>query len=230
MKIVIVSDVHANLEALSSIPEDYDELWVLGDLVDYGPNPREVIELVRQHAAVVVRGNHDQAAAFREDPRCSAAFREMASATLAYTLDALRAEDIEYLSNLPLQAERVVDGTRFYLCHAAPSDPLYKYLAPDSNQWDAEVETISADVLLVGHTHKPFARSARNTVIVNPGSLGQPKTGHSEACYAVWDDAVELRSFSYPLEQTVGKIERMPIPRRTRTDLIAVLRSGGILK
>ena len=230
MKIVIVSDVHANLEALSSIPEDYDELWVLGDLVDYGPNPREVIELVRQHAAVVVRGNHDQAAAFREDPRCSAAFREMASVTLAYTLNALRAEDIEYLSNLPLQAERVVDGTRFYLCHAAPSDPLYKYLAPDSNQWDAEVETISADVLLVGHTHKPFARSARNTVIVNPGSLGQPKTGHSEACYAVWDDAVELRSFSYPLEQTVGKIERMPIPRRTRTDLIAVLRSGGILK
>jgi protein phosphatase len=140
MKIVIVSDIHANLEALTSIPERYDELWVLGDLVDYGPSPREVIDFVRSHATVVVRGNHDHAVAFGEDPCCSPAFRAMASATLAYTKAILSPDDLEYLSKLPLIAERVVDGIRFLLCHAAPSDPLYKYVPPDSNLWDSEAE------------------------------------------------------------------------------------------
>lgn len=227
MNIVIVSDIHANLEALTSIPERYDELWVLGDLVDYGPSPREVIDFVRSHATVVVRGNHDHAVAFGEDPCCSPAFRAMASATLAYTKAILSPDDLEYLSKLPLIAERVVDGIRFLLCHAAPSDPLYKYVPPDSNLWDSEAERADADVLLVGHTHLPFVRSIGNSIIVNPGSLGQPKQGNPQACYAIWDRGIELRSFDYAIDQTVAKIGRMPIPSRIRADLIAVLESGG---
>jgi putative phosphoesterase len=223
MKIAIVSDVHANFEALSCIPEPYDELWVLGDLVDYGPSPREVIDFVRSHAAVVIRGNHDHAVAFGEDPRCAPDFREMASATLAYTKSVLPPEDLEYLSKLPETAERLVDGTRFLLCHAAPSDHLYKYIPPNSDQWEGEVERVAADVLLVGHTHKPFVRRAGNSIVANPGSIGQPKHGNARASYAIWDRVIELHSYEYPLEETVAKIERMPIPSRIRTDLIRVL-------
>ncbi len=127
MRIAIVSDIHANIEALSFVPEEYDELWVLGDLVDYGPSPRDVIDFVRSRATIVVLGNHDHAVAFDDDPRCSPDFREMARATLAYTRAVLHPDELEYLSSLPLRAERSVDGFRFMLCHAAPSDPLYKY-------------------------------------------------------------------------------------------------------
>jgi len=227
MKIAIVSDIHANIEALSSIPESYDELWVLGDLVGYGPSPREVIDFVRSKAAVVVRGNHDHAVAFNADPCCSPDFREMASATLAHTRAQLRPEDLEYLSKLPMTVERSVDGTRFFLCHAAPSDPLYRYVPPESSDWDAEADRIAGDVLLVGHTHKPFVRCAGSATVVNPGSLGQPKRGKPLPCYAIWDRGIELHSFEYPIARTVARIERMPIPRRVRADLIAVLQSGG---
>lgn len=227
MKIAIISDIHGNMEALSSIPEPYDELWVLGDLIDYGPNPREVIEFVRSRATVVVRGNHDHAVAFGEDPRCSPAFREMASATLAHTREILRPDDLEYLSGLPLTAERMVDGTRFRLCHAAPSDPLYRYLSPESGEWPAELAGWSTDVLLVGHSHMPFIRQIGNSIIMNPGSLGQPKQGNPQACYAIWDHAAALRSFTYPCMKTIAKIREMGIPPHIRANLIAVLESGG---
>ena len=72
MKIVIVSDIHANLAALRALPErDYDQLWCIGDLVDYGPRPHEVVQWMRGHATVAVRGNHDHAAGFSVDPQCS---------------------------------------------------------------------------------------------------------------------------------------------------------------
>jgi predicted phosphodiesterase len=74
MRIGIVSDLHGNLEARSSLPEQFDELWVLGDLVNYGPNPAEVVDFVRAKASLAVRGNHDHAIGFGEDARCSARF------------------------------------------------------------------------------------------------------------------------------------------------------------
>lgn len=227
MKIAIVSDIHANIEALSSIPERYDELWVLGDLVAYGPSPKEVIDFVRSKAALVVRGNHDHAVAFNSDPHCSPDFRAMAGATLSHTRQLLRTEDLDYLSNLPLTVERTIDGSRFFLCHAAPSDPLYKYVPSGSSDWDAEVDCLSTDVLLVGHTHVPLVRSTGDAIVVNPGSLGQPKRGNPLACYAIWDRGIELHSFEYPVAKTVARIERMPVPRRIRADLIATLQSGA---
>ncbi len=86
MKIVVISDIHANLEALTALPEWGDELWVLGDLVDYGPNPREVVALLRSRAELVVRGNHDHAVGFEDDPRCNPRFRKMALETRDFTI------------------------------------------------------------------------------------------------------------------------------------------------
>jgi hypothetical protein len=106
VKIVIVSDIHANLEALTALPERYDELWVLGDLVNYGPNPSEVIDFVRTNASVVTRGNHDHAIGFNEDPRCSPPFREMAQATQQYTSSALSESQKQFLRDLPLRVAR----------------------------------------------------------------------------------------------------------------------------
>jgi putative phosphoesterase len=228
MKVAIVSDLHANMEALESFPEECDELWVLGDLVTYGPNPAEVVDAVRARASLIVRGNHDHAAGAGEDPRCSEAFRSMAAATLDFARAALGPEQKAWLASLPLTAERTIDGTRFFLCHAVPSDPLYAYCCPDSPRWRNEAASVQADIVLVGHTHLPFKLQVDGRLVVNPGSLGQPKNGLARASYAVWQNGkIELRSYEYPVEVTVGKILVMPVPGDIRRRLADVLRSGG---
>ncbi len=86
MKILIVSDIHANLEALRAVlAEPHDRLWVLGDLVNYGPNPIEVVDLIRANASLVVQGNHDFALGAGAGPECSKPFRQMARAKQDYT-------------------------------------------------------------------------------------------------------------------------------------------------
>jgi len=229
MRIVIVSDIHGNFDALSALPEDYDELWVLGDLVNYGPDPAAVIDLLRSKAAVIVCGNHDYSIGFNQDPRCSARFREMAEATRGFTDSVLSFGQKHFLRHVPLYAETRRENTRFYLCHAIPSDPLFGYCEAESSQWLTEVENVDADVILVGHTHVPAMRSIGSRVVVNPGSLGQPKTGSPEARYAVWEDGrIELKSYTYPFEATVAKLQNLPIEASLRNDLSTILRTGVI--
>ena len=228
MRITIISDIHANVEALTALPRDFDELWVLGDLVNYGPNPAEVVEIVREMASLIVRGNHDNAIVTGADPLCSAPFRAMAEATSIYTNAALSAEQKAYLGSLPLTSKRVIGECRFFLCHAMPSDPLFAYCRQDSPRWAEEVASVPADVLLTGHTHLPFVRECGGGRVVNPGSLGQPKHGLARACYATWEDGrIELRSYAYPVEETVRKVLAMPVPEAIRQDLANVLRFGG---
>jgi predicted phosphodiesterase len=229
MKIAIISDIHGNFDALSQIPEKYDQLWVLGDLVNYGPQPAEVIQFVRERAAFVVRGNHDHCIGFGEDPRCSVRFREMAEATRKYTESILTDEDKRYLRDLPLQQQVWLGETCCRLCHAVPSDPLFTYCPPDSPRWVDECKRVRADLLLVGHTHLQFGLRVGSTLVVNPGSLGQAKSGESVASYAVLRDGrLGFRSFHYPVERTVEKIREMGIPAAIQDDLIAILRTGSV--
>jgi putative phosphoesterase len=230
MKIAIISDIHANLEALEAFPETCDELWVLGDLVNYGPSPREVIQIVGDRAAVVIRGNHDNSVGCGEDPRCSLRYREMAQTTGEFTAGVLNESEKQYLAFLPLTASRVVDGKRFVLFHATPRNPLFEYCGPDSPEWIDYAESVSADVLLVGHTHLPFVQEGRGRMIANPGSLGQPKNGSPEACYALWDGMrIELKSFPYPYEKTIAKLAGLNLGVDVLNDLATVLRTGGKL-
>ena len=228
MKILIVSDIHANLEALRTVlAESYDELWVLGDLVNYGPNPSEVVDLIRLHAALVVQGNHDYALGAGSDPRCSNAFREMARAVQNYTEPLLNADQRGFLRGLPRTAARTIDGYRFSLCHATPREPLFQYCPAEPARWALETEGLQVDMVLTGHTHVPFEMNLEKLRIVNPGSVGQPKHGAPTACYALWDDGrLSLRSCRYPVEDTVEKVRSLPVPMGIRSQLAAVLLSG----
>jgi protein phosphatase len=230
MKAVIISDIHGNLEALEAVAEPWDELWVLGDLVDYGPNPSEVVEFVRRNATVVVRGNHDNAIGHGVDPRCSGPFQEMARAMQAYTESVLSDAQKAFLRELPLTARRTVNGQRVFLCHAAPSEPLFRYLPPGSPEWPAELSQVDADVLLVGHTHLPFQAAVGGCRLVNPGSVGQPKHGAPEICYAVWEDGHILPKTSpYRAAVTTSKVLALPIDERVARQLAAVLMRGASL-
>jgi putative phosphoesterase len=229
MKIAIISDLHGNYEALRSLPDDYDELWVLGDLVNYGPEPGAVVDFVKRNSKVVVQGNHDHSIGFDVDPRCSARFRTTADVTRRYTASALDKEQKDFLRKLPLKLELNRANTSFYLCHAKPSNPLYSYCSEESDEWVKELNQVKADVLLVGHTHTPFIRKIGNKLVVNPGSLGQPKTGKPDACYAIWQDGVfRLKSYPYAVEKTVAQLKTLAFPQEVEKHLITVLRTGSV--
>lgn len=231
MKLVIISDIHGNFAALESLRETWDELWVVGDLVNYGPRPKEVIAWVRRHAHLVVRGNHDHAIGLAADPRCSAPYKRMAAETSEYTNASLTEEEKSYLERLPLSAQRRLGSTSFYVCHATPSDPLFGYRSVDDPGWLNEVNSTGSDVVVVGHTHIPVIHRYGARVLMNPGSLGQPKTGAPDACYGVWDDGkFELRRYAYPVAQTEMEIRQMAISHEIQEDLIFSLRTGGILR
>jgi putative phosphoesterase len=230
VRICIISDLHANADALSALPDDYDELWVLGDLVNYGPEPAAVIDFVRCKASVVIRGNHDHSVGFDADCGCSPRFRAMAEATREYTVSVLTQADKQYLHDLPTSARRQVDGTTVFLCHATPSDLLYEYRTPDSSLWERpEAASAGAGVILAGHTHLQFSRTVDGRIVVNPGSLGQSKAGDPRARYAVWENGrFALNAAQYPVAQTIKKTMAMPIDASLKGDLVHVLRTGTV--
>jgi putative phosphoesterase len=230
MRICIISDLHANLEALCALPGGYHELWVLGDLVNYGPDPAATIDFIRSRASVVIRGNHDHAVGFDADCGCSPRFRAMAQATRDYTAAVVSAADRQYLRDLPTSAWRQANGKAFFLCHATPSDLLYEYRPPASPRWEqAESASAGADVILAGHTHLQFSRAAGQRTVVNPGSLGQSKAGDPRARYAIWEDGrFELKALEYPVERTIAKVSALSLGGGIKRDLIHVLRTGTV--
>ena len=229
MKIVIVSDTHGNYDALSNLPEDYDQLWVLGDLVNYGPQPAEVISFIRSRSTHVVRGNHDHSVGDGEAPRCSPRFREMAETTQRYTDAVLSEDDKNYLRSLPLHVDVWVGKTRCRLCHAPPTDPPFMNHASQFENWEDECRRAGAEVLLVAGGHVSFGREIGSTLLANPGSLGQPRSGEPVASYAVLKDGkLGFRSFHYPVNLTAEKVRAMPISAVVRSELITILRTGVV--
>jgi predicted phosphodiesterase len=199
----------------------------LGDLANYGPNPGEAIDWVRRHASLIMRGNHDNAIGFATDSHCSPGFREIAQATSRVTDRLLNEEQKKFLRELPECMCRQIDGSIFLLCHATPSNPLFEYRTADSRSWELEEAAAGADIVLAGHTHLPFVRQCGDRLIANPGSLGQSKARGPTARYAIWEDGrFELKSYAYPVEETVAKIKALPITDQIKDDLAAVLRTG----
>lgn len=230
MKILLVSDLHANWEAVSALPTDYDQLWVLGDLVNYGPDPCKVLNFVRQNATLVIRGNHDHAIGFDTDPCCSAPYRAMALEMARITQQEIGERLRSFLRGLPVTVITESHGYHFHLCHAAPSDPLFAYCPPESLLWEEEVRSVQVGYLLVGHTHFPFQREIDGHIILNPGSVGQPKTGEPRASYAMWEDGrCSFHSAAYDFETTAAKIGRLDLSPEVKRDLITVLRHGDLV-
>lgn len=232
MRILVISDLHANWPALEAVlgAEPFDHLVVVGDLVSYGPHPREVVAWVRDHAAATVRGNHDDALANGSDCRCAPASKPLAEATRAVHRRLLQPEDTQFLGSLPQTASlRAADQT-FFAVHASPRDHLYRYtLTPQATEKHIrrEVAGLRADYVPLGHTHLPMIRRLGRRTVVNPGSVGRPRDGDPRASYAVIEDGdVVLKRIAYDVERTIRDLRALPVPTQIADGLVFILRMG----
>jgi len=231
MRILLISDIHANIEALTALDENFDALLCMGDLVDYGPSPKECIAELRTKATTIVRGNHDNAVAFRQDCGCHPDYKALSVATRQLMWDLLNPEEIEFLRHLPLTTTISLGGARFFLCHAAPSGPLFKYMPASTSEdlWEKELDGIEADFVLLGHTHEPFKRKIGDKWVINPGSLGQPKGNGPLASYAVWENGgVSHIAIPYDYRRTMRKLDQTPLDLQIRQKLRHVLAFGTL--
>jgi protein phosphatase len=232
MRYLILTDIHANIDALDAIDESYDRLLVLGDLVDYGAAPEETVRWIKERNPIAVSGNHDDAMATGADCRSSPISYALSVATREYFRPLMTVEALRYLDELTQQQSIPANGATFHLVHATPSDPLYEYLAGDADEsaWRTAVGSLAEreEWLFVGHTHRPFVRRIGQLTVVNPGSLGMPIDGDPRACYAVWEDGeVRMQRVKYDVERAVKRLSDSGLPQDVAMKMGAVLRHAG---
>jgi putative phosphoesterase len=231
MRILLLSDIHSNWPALQAVRERGDLCLFLGDLVDYGGEPKPCVEWIKANATHAIRGNHDHGAAQDVDINGGIGFKYLSSVTRPLTRARLGEDDLRYLADLPVTQSLVLDGRRFLLVHATPRDPLDEFAPPDAEFWARRLQGVEADVVCVGHTHYQYVLEVNGTLVINPGSVGLQRDGDPRVGYALLEDRkVEFRRVEYPYEDAVQSIEDSPLPDKAKTMLAAVYRTGMLPK
>lgn len=208
MKIALLGDVHGNdaaLRAVLSAAESLgvQRLLVTGDLVGYYFRPAEVLELLQPWPHALVRGNHEEMLReCRSDPEALSRVSASYGPGIAIALQDLEPAQLDHLCGLPHPLALDAGSARVLLSHGAPSE-VDRYVYPDSPMEELEpFVSPSIDMVVMGHTHYPMVRRCGTTLMVNPGSVGQPRNGAGGACWALYDtetSQVALRTESYDL-------------------------------
>jgi diadenosine tetraphosphatase ApaH/serine/threonine PP2A family protein phosphatase len=232
MRVAVISDIHANLHALSAVQnaldrESPDQVWCLGDLVGYGARPNECTTAARELADLCLAGNHDLGV-LDEVPLES--FADEAAAAALWTRDVLEEEAREYLAGLRPRAS--MDEPEVELFHASPDDPVWQYVL-DLDAVERAFHLTDAPLVLVGHSHVPIVAQldeeitalhapegtevdlSRGRVLLNPGSIGQPRDGDCRAAYLLLDFEAGTASFrrvDYDVERTQEEIRKAGLP------------------
>jgi putative phosphoesterase len=239
MRILLLADIHANWPALQAITtEEFDVCLVLGDLVDYGLEPAPCIDWVRKRATHAVRGNHDHCVAQMVRVQGKSGFKYLSGVTRALTQERLSSDDRRFLASLPVTRRLTLENTRFLMVHATPRDPLDEYAIADADFWERRLHGVDAEVVCVGHTHHPYVLELKTSgkLVINPGSVGQPRDGDPRASYAVIAPdsdglmRVELKRVEYPVEDTVRSVLESGLPEPAKALLAEVFRTGGLAK
>jgi putative phosphoesterase len=229
MRILVLSDIHANWPALQAIQEPHDVCICLGDLVDYGPQPVECVRWAMEHADYIVRGNHDHGVAQDVEVLGERGYRYLTRISRKRMWPLLGHEERSYLLRLPLTLRVTLQNRRFYLVHATPRDPLDEYVTKEPEAWLRRVGSLEADIVCVGHTHMQFNLMAGNTVVLNPGTVGQARDGDPRAAYAVIEDGrIELKRQEYPVEQTIAAMDATNLPEKAKQLYAEALRLGRL--
>jgi diadenosine tetraphosphatase ApaH/serine/threonine PP2A family protein phosphatase len=231
VRIAVVSDIHANLVALDAVLAavgKVDAIWHLGDVVGYGPDPDGVVARLAEAGAVGVRGNHDAAAVGGSEIDW---FNPEARAAMEWTRDAISDETRDWLSALPIRHTE----TEFTLVHGSPRDPIWEYVTTPTVA-RAGLSAIGTTHGLHGHTHVPVAFTevdgrmrtllprAGNSValgegrmLLNPGSVGQPRDGDPRASHLVLDTEAGTATWgrtAYDIDAVRASMRAAGLPSR----------------
>jgi diadenosine tetraphosphatase ApaH/serine/threonine PP2A family protein phosphatase len=232
MRIAILADIHANLAALQAVLDDIkgkggvDEMWCLGDIVGYGPDPCECIDIAQKYFKVCVAGNHDYGAVGKVE---LSYFNPAAADACRWTAQVIKVADARYLESLPTTAR---EGD-FFLVHGSPMDPVMEYILSTSIA-ARNFEFYDTRFCLAGHTHVPLAfKQEDGTVIsvslstgiglvmgshrmiINPGGVGQPRDGDPRASYAIYESEgkmLRVYRIPYDIQTTQDKMMRAGLP------------------
>ncbi|MBA7697734.1 hypothetical protein ES703_106402 [subsurface metagenome] len=243
MRCAIIADIHANLAAFKAVLDHIErrggveEIWCLGDVVGYGPDPRQCIELLRQYKHVCVAGNHDWAAIGKA---VTSEFNPDAAVACRWTAQQLSPDDVKYLESLPV----VIQKEDFTLVHGSPREPIWEYLISVSSAKE-NFAYFQSQFCLVGHSHVPMVFKydetgtcsfgqfvpniklvlGKSRLIINPGGVGQPRDGDPRASYAIYDNetgVVRLYRVPYDIGITQTRMVKSNLPIR----LVARLSQG----
>lgn len=241
MKTAIISDIHANLEAFQSVFEDIKTQGVsaiisLGDVIGYGPNPRECLKLVRQHCKFSLKGNHEEAVLY-----IGIDFHIEAGLAVDWTRNEINSsrynpEETESFWNYLGELSKINEVDNCLFVHGSPRDPIREYLRPADAQNEDKIQenfNLVRQICFCGHTHEPgvfvqypdssvcFFKPAEiqsnyqideNKCIINVGSVGQPRDDDNRACYVILsttetgEKSITFRRISYDYKETVRKI------------------------
>jgi putative phosphoesterase len=233
MRLILIADVHANWEALLSLQraeQKPDAVIFAGDAVGYGPDPSNCVKWLLANAAVAVKGNHDEAMVQGDVDGIPVELREAARESIVYSRKILAHDDAVRLSQLPLTHCYSAGGAKFFITHGTPTHPLSGQLHPATcgeSDLHTMFDPIDADVIVLGHTHLPAIRVFGKKIIINPGSLGQPRYGVPDATFAVWDDGrIQIHHLHYDHDAVANKIRLLPFGVETIDVLTNVLERG----
>ena len=231
MRAAVISDIHANLHALDAVLDDVaseqpDAIWCLGDLVGYGPRPNECCRLVRDRANISLVGNHDLVVIGAVDV---AEFNPEAGRAVAWTKNVLDDEARRYLEDLEPNAS--AEGVEMF--HGSPRNAIWEYVL-DGEAIQAAFAHSSGSMVLIGHSHIPIvahledgqvhaahapegteAKLEDGRLLLNPGSVGQPRDGDPRAAWLLLDlDAgtASFRRVEYEVEKTQTEIREAGLP------------------
>jgi len=238
MKILILSDIHANWHALEAIlaNENYDTLIFLGDVVDFGPNPKKCVRFLMNSPTSRfwgVRGHHDHALAYGINCVCCKELSELSMRTREWEEGFITGKEIGFLRRLPFNSNIALDGLNLYLAHGSSRDGLYGSNPSDIEDLEIENEFagIQTDFILTGNSHKPYIKRLGRTTILNPGSVGQPMDFNPRASYAVIENGeAKIKRVKYDIERTVKDLEKSSLPKEVIKELVSILVVGGMIK
>jgi len=219
MRIIVLSDIHSNLDALEAVAMDLpkcDELWCLGDIVGYGPQPNEVIERLQQlRPTTVLEGNHDHAVVTGDVE----GFSSHAAKAVKWTRGVIGEAGLSYLAALKPSVRVRREGKTLALFHGSPRDPLTEYVFPGMTETAGRgfVNLARAEIVLLGHTHIPMMYRFNGNILANPGSVGQPRDGDHRASFAlltITQNRVtfEVQRVEYGVGSVADRIIRSGLP------------------
>jgi len=214
MLVGLISDVHSNTTALKAVLSEMERMGVekilhAGDIIGYNPYPNETIEMFIEHKIISILGNHDRAIITGDYSE----FNPYAAAALLWTKKVISPRNVDYLQSLKSREHFTIDNIHFVAIHGSPRD-VDEYIFP-VNVSAHFLAVAKADVLVLGHTHVQFKKEYSLGIVLNPGSVGQPRDENPDAAFAVYDtmtNVARLKRINYDFEKVIEDMHNAHLP------------------